>query len=648
MIIRRSGGELLHIGRKRHHGKASALAVLHQIAEASGSMEGLRALLAQDLSGARVGLMEDEAVIEALATRIAAGSLVLVFERPALPPAPPLQAAALPEPEPNPAPQPVEKHWIEIELRAEEAPHDPVPHARYVVELPNGEVVEGYLDENGKARLEGIPAGQCKVSFPDHAEPIEEGDVDLEEPEEEVAEPPPPLREECQVSQLVVACKHDRERKKKLTLPAPKGVKTPSKVIEVLGAWEGKGDTIQATLTGKHCSQHAGEVLVVTRPDGSTLAFTESKASFDAYYSASSVGGAFSLWPWDKKPVEFRLAPHACHGASVLPAVVRVYPAYEVSVSLGIALDAEKRSDKALAKAKQTGKVERRGRPAHTEWSFEFEGEIKYGQLSKKLGIEYESKLKSLSAVNLYVKKAIDTFCHIVSTYIGLDLVLELPNLSLAYTGGFKELDGSLRVGHEWSIEFEADPLFGAKLEADVLELLIKTLGKFPALAPIAAFLLKARAWAEAEGIEIKLLFALAGRIGFALEAKKSPADKRVQVGAKPLSVKVVASLTAKAKAATGVKWLMSFSAGAEIEGHTGVALGLGVESDDVGLKGKLDLTLLALELEFSMYASGKFEWSQSESKASAGGKYTFWKDTPLWEPGGYIMKYEDPVGGDA
>lgn len=622
MIIRRNGGELLHIGRKRQYPKASALAALHRMAEGSDGMVPLRAFLAQDLSASRVAALDDRDVLDALAARVAAGSLVLVLERPPVPIVPPLKAEPLPEPEPQPEPEPEEAHWIEIELRSEDD-DQPVPFARYVVELPNGEVVEGYLDEDGKARLEGIPAGQCKVSFPDHAEP-DEGDVEVEEAEEEVADPPPPMREECQVSQLVIECGHDKDRKKKLTLPAPKDVKKPSKVIEVLGAWDGKGDAIKATLTGKRCGEHAGEALVVTRPDGSELAFAEDTASFEAYYSKSGFGGLFFLWPWNKDPVDYQLAPHACHGASGLGAVVRVYPAYEISLSLSLEL-AEK-EDK--------------------DWSFGFEGQIKYGTRSKKLAAEHEGKLKALTTITGYVRKAIDAFCKIISEYIGLDLELEMPKLALAYGGKFKELPGQLRVDHEWSIKFEADPLFGAKLEADVLDLLIKTLGKIPALTAVAAFLLKARAWAKAEGIKLELVFALTGSIGFELEAKKSPADKLVQVGSKPISAKVVASITAKAEAATGVKWLMSFKAGAEVEGHTGVSLGLGVESDDVGLKAKLELTLLALELEYSLYASGKFEWVQSEAKASTKGKYTFWKDTPLWEPGGYLMKYEEAGGG--
>lgn len=58
-----------------------------------------------------------------------------------------------------------EKHWIEIELVDEDG--EPVPGERYEVELPDGSVAGGSLDQNGKARIEGFDPGQCKVTFPD-------------------------------------------------------------------------------------------------------------------------------------------------------------------------------------------------------------------------------------------------------------------------------------------------------------------------------------------------------------------------------------------------------------------------------------------------------------------------------------------------
>lgn len=56
------------------------------------------------------------------------------------------------------------KHWIEIVLFDHEG--NPVPGQAYKIRLPNGEVVTGNLDSRGLARVDGIDAGTCKVTFP--------------------------------------------------------------------------------------------------------------------------------------------------------------------------------------------------------------------------------------------------------------------------------------------------------------------------------------------------------------------------------------------------------------------------------------------------------------------------------------------------
>jgi hypothetical protein len=57
-----------------------------------------------------------------------------------------------------------EKSWIAIELLNRDG--RPVPGKAYRIELPDGLVTEGTLDERGGARVEGIDPGTCKVTFP--------------------------------------------------------------------------------------------------------------------------------------------------------------------------------------------------------------------------------------------------------------------------------------------------------------------------------------------------------------------------------------------------------------------------------------------------------------------------------------------------
>ena len=65
---------------------------------------------------------------------------------------------------PGPKGPPPVRHWVEIELKDEDG--DPLAKEPYEITLADGTVSAGVLDENGRARLDGVAAGQCKVSFP--------------------------------------------------------------------------------------------------------------------------------------------------------------------------------------------------------------------------------------------------------------------------------------------------------------------------------------------------------------------------------------------------------------------------------------------------------------------------------------------------
>jgi hypothetical protein len=62
-------------------------------------------------------------------------------------------------------PPPLNSHWIEIELCDQAG--KPMAATRYSIQLPNGATETGKLDKNGRARVERIPGGNCKVTFPD-------------------------------------------------------------------------------------------------------------------------------------------------------------------------------------------------------------------------------------------------------------------------------------------------------------------------------------------------------------------------------------------------------------------------------------------------------------------------------------------------
>ena len=75
---------------------------------------------------------------------------------------PPLQVPRRPPPERSPEP---ELTFIAIQLVDETG--KPVPRLRYRVETPDGRSREGTLNARGEAREDGLPPGQCRVTFPD-------------------------------------------------------------------------------------------------------------------------------------------------------------------------------------------------------------------------------------------------------------------------------------------------------------------------------------------------------------------------------------------------------------------------------------------------------------------------------------------------
>ncbi len=78
----------------------------------------------------------------------------------------------------QPCPSQQQTHWVEIRLLDDDG--NPVPNEEYVVTLPDGSDMRGYLDAKGWARFAPLDdGGNCKVSFPgidsdawkyDHAE----------------------------------------------------------------------------------------------------------------------------------------------------------------------------------------------------------------------------------------------------------------------------------------------------------------------------------------------------------------------------------------------------------------------------------------------------------------------------------------------
>lgn len=57
------------------------------------------------------------------------------------------------------------RSWVEVQLVGED--DAPIGGAKYAIALPGGTIKDGTLDDNGTVRLENVPPGVCKVSFPE-------------------------------------------------------------------------------------------------------------------------------------------------------------------------------------------------------------------------------------------------------------------------------------------------------------------------------------------------------------------------------------------------------------------------------------------------------------------------------------------------
>lgn len=145
-----------------------AASYLRRLAPDEATLRRLRRLVDDDSFTPAAVRLDDDEVIAALAHWLSVGRLraveclvprqfTIVAREAALEPETPIVVGRQREDE--------ELTWIEIKLVDEDG--NPVPNERYEVTLPDGRIRKGALDKDGGAYIDQIPAGQCKVCFPD-------------------------------------------------------------------------------------------------------------------------------------------------------------------------------------------------------------------------------------------------------------------------------------------------------------------------------------------------------------------------------------------------------------------------------------------------------------------------------------------------
>ena len=144
----------------------------HELARYLATSEGrIGALTALERAGMPVdSWIDNQELRRVLAHAIDKDLLLVAITAPRLRTAPAPSGPARPEPQERvDVPWDAEAaplHWIEISMVGEDG--NPVPGVRYELELPNGRMARGRLDDLGRARVDGIEhGGECRVRFPD-------------------------------------------------------------------------------------------------------------------------------------------------------------------------------------------------------------------------------------------------------------------------------------------------------------------------------------------------------------------------------------------------------------------------------------------------------------------------------------------------
>jgi hypothetical protein len=170
MLVRRRTSDAFFIGAAPRPRYRQAREAIARLLQEEGGLHHLRMMLAEVMPAGKAEQMPPEDVVATLADGVAAGRFVLIGFRPRPVWSPTFAEEGPPAGEQAPPPEEKkeEEDWLEIELMDDGDPPQPIAGARYVVELKDGTLVEGSLDDKGKARVEGIKKGSTsKVSFPD-------------------------------------------------------------------------------------------------------------------------------------------------------------------------------------------------------------------------------------------------------------------------------------------------------------------------------------------------------------------------------------------------------------------------------------------------------------------------------------------------
>lgn len=467
--------------------------------------------------------------------------------------------------------------------------------------------------------------------------------------------PPPKVQKECFLQAIDVECEHAAKRGFKMKLPAPKDARRPVNVLEIVagGAADAEKVTAKASFASARCAKHGNSVWTVSGP-ALAKTFTAEACSLDLAYGEVDIKfhKARWLWPWSEKPAVYKLSPGACHSPADA-VLVRVFPAIEPSISFQFELDTNDRVKSQMAKARAAGFVDTSGAAPSTEWKLGFSAKLTYGSRVSELGAEMKGKIEKLASINALVKKAIDRFSECFYKYTGVTLYPVFPKLSLEYSGKFKEIDRTGRVGAEWGLTFKASPLIGITAKIDALKAIISALKGIPALTALANGLDWLRTKAKEHEQVFDLTLSFSGTISGEIDAKKTakgPASFKGAVTGK-VQVAIAAKVSLGGKAAVSSRpgsnlndedKPLGVEVGGEAKASTGLFVKLEGNSDEEGVYGSGKAGILGCRIELVAWASVKVFWEVKESYEK---EFSLWGDIDLLKSDKHYLVRRDEAG---
>lgn len=467
--------------------------------------------------------------------------------------------------------------------------------------------------------------------------------------------PPEKIQKECFLQAIDVECEHAAKRGFKMKLPAAKEAPRPVNVLEIVagGAADAEKVSAKASFASARCAKHGNSVWTVSGP-GPARTFTAEACSLDLAYGEVDIKlhKARWLWPWNEKPAVYKLSPGACHSPADA-VLVRVFPAIEPSISFQFELDTNDRVKSQMAKARAAGFVDTSGAAPSTEWKLGFSAKLTYGSRVSELGAEMKGKIEKLASINALVKKAIDRFSECFYRYTGVTLYPVFPKLSLEYSGKFKEIDRTGRVGAEWGLTFKANPLIGITAKIDALKAIISALKGIPALTALANGLDWLRTKAKEHDQVLDLTLSFSGTISGEIDAKKTakgPASFKGAVTGK-VQVAIAAKVSLGGKAAVSSRpgsnlndedAPLGVEVGGEAKASTGLFVKLEGNSDEEGVYGSGKAGILGCRIELVAWASVKVFWEVKESYEK---EFSLWGDIDLLKSDKHYLVRRDEAG---